>query len=113
MRMLRRLLFLLRHRRADAELREEMELHSELAGRRALGNMALAREDARAVWIAPWIESLCQDVRYAGRTLRRDKAFTLVAVGALGVAIGLNTSVFATANGMLLRRWPVPDAERM
>ena len=34
------------------------------ASRRALGNVTLAREDARDVWIWPWLERLWQDVRY-------------------------------------------------
>src|SRR5262245_55413511 len=83
------------------------------ASRRALGNVALAREDARGVWIFPWLESVWQDVGYAVRGLRREPGFTLVAVLALGGAIGLNTSLFTTLNAFLWRPWPVKDPDRI
>src|SRR4029078_9386049 len=92
----RRVVSLLRLRRIDAELREEMEVHRSLSGTKAFGNPPLAHEDARAVWLAPWLESVWQDARHGVRVLRRDRAFTIVAAAALGVAVGLNTSLFAT-----------------
>src|SRR5262244_3714385 len=64
--LLRRLRYVLTRNRADAELAEEIEFHRAMmnpATRRDLGNVTLAREDARAVWIWPWLESLWQDSR--------------------------------------------------
>lgn len=126
----RKIVHILGYRRADRDLVDEMEFHRALtqqhleesgvppldaacASRRALGNTTLAREDARAVWIWPWLESLWQDVVYALRSLRREPAFTLVALVALGGAIGLNTSLFTTINAFLWRPWPVRDVGRV
>src|SRR5690348_2289056 len=112
-RLLRRLHYLLRYRQHQAELEEEMSLHQELRGGRVFGNATLAREDARGVWIAPWVESVWQDLCYAARSLRRDKNFTLLALSALGASIGLNASLFAVFNGVMLRTWRVPDPEHV
>ncbi len=65
-RLLRRLRYWLHCGKMDAELAEEMEFHRAMlaAGGRvgaAMGNTTLAREDARGVWIWPWLESVWQD----------------------------------------------------
>src|SRR4026208_1642919 len=85
---LRRLGYWLRGRRAADELDEELRFHREMAEpdmrrdgvsasepqrvvRRTMGNTTLAREDARAEWVAPWIDALWQDIRHGVRSLRR------------------------------------------
>lgn len=67
----RRFRYWLTWRKREAELTEEIELHRSMAeqdfthsgysreaaiqaSRRALGNVLLARENARGVWIWPW-----------------------------------------------------------
>src|ERR1700693_2477786 len=50
-------------------------------------NTTLSRENATAVCSCPWLESLCQDALYAFRTMRREPAFTVTALLALGSAI--------------------------
>jgi putative ABC transport system permease protein len=108
MRLLRRLAYLLRWRRAERELAEELAFHREqvqqsleqmgvdragvaTGASRRVGNATLAREDARAVWIAPWLEGLAQDVRHGIRSLRRSPGLVVVASLSLGLGIGLNT----------------------
>lgn len=54
-----------------------------------------------------------QDVRFALRTLSRDRSFTLVAVLILTLGIGANISVFSVVNTILLRPLPFPDAHQL
>ena len=78
-----------------------------------MGNTTLAREDARAAWIAPWLESVWQDLRYGVRHLRAHPAFTITTAATLLLATVLNTSFFTVFNATVLRTWPVPDAGRV
>jgi predicted permease len=117
--LIRRIQYLFRRRQFEADLAEEMEFHLAMKqtegpqARRAMGNATLAREEARAVWIWPWLESVWQDLVYGIRTMRRQPAFALVALLALGVAVGLNTVFFTVFNGVALRPWPVRDPGRV
>ena len=126
---LRRLAYLLRQSRHDRELREEIEAHRSLraahleregltpqeandASRRAIGNVLLAREDVREIWVGSW-PTFWQDVRYGLRTLRKNALFTVVAVVTLALGIGINTGIFTVLNGVLFRDLPAPDAHEL
>src|SRR5436190_24241706 len=71
-----------------------------------MGSLTTAREDARAVWVWPWLETVWQDTAYAARIMRRHAGSALLAVFLLAFTIGLNTSLMAVLNGLLLRAWP-------
>jgi hypothetical protein len=77
--------------------------------RREFGNATLHIEQSREVWIAPWVSSVSQDVRYAVRSLTRQPGFTLSAVGILGIGIAFITAFFSVLNATLARPWRVPD----
>jgi predicted permease len=60
------------------------------------------------------IERLAQDLRFAGRTLRRAPGYTFVVVSCLALAIGANTAVFSWMDGILLHPYPgVADQSRI
>jgi macrolide transport system ATP-binding/permease protein len=73
--LLRRIRYLFNRNRVEADLAEEMEFHRAMLARdlpgdsaaasRAWGNTTLSREDARAVWLLPWIESFGRILRMA------------------------------------------------
>jgi hypothetical protein len=130
-RLLRRLRYWLGQRERDAALRAEIEFHralkqqeleatgmppdaARLAAAREVGNVTLAREAARAEWIWPWLDSVGQDTRFAVRSLLRQPGFALLSVIVLGVAIGLNTSLFTVFAGLALRPMAgLTDADRV
>jgi putative ABC transport system permease protein len=56
---------------------------------------------------------LAHDLRFAVRMLLKDKWFTLVAVLALGLGIGLNATVFTFVNAVLIRGLPFHHPEQI
>jgi predicted permease len=54
-----------------------------------------------------------QDLRLAFRMLVKDRWFTLVAILALGLGIGLNATVFTFVNAVLIRGLPFPHPEQI
>ena len=124
----RRIVFWWQRDRIEAELREEIETHRQLrrdalvhddatqadaASHRALGNTALAIEDARGVWIWPWLESALSDVRHGARSLRRQPSFSLTALLTIAVGSGALMALVALVHTVLLRPAPYTNADRV
>src|SRR5580658_2978779 len=91
-------------------------------GRRKIPRPAVAALRTTSVWSNFEIQSLrelmkldifLQDLRYALRTLGRDRGFTFAAVVILALAIGANIAVFSVVNTLLLRPLPFPDSRQL
>ena len=100
-------------RSEEREMQEELESLAAIAGRRELGNLTLAAENARGVWGWAWLEGIVADVRYALRVLARRPNFTAVAVVSLALAIGANAAIFSLMDALLWRALPVREPERL
>ncbi len=126
-RLLRRLGYLLRRARHEADLRDEIDAHrslrraqlerdgatppdAERASRHALGNVALAREDARGVWTFAWIERAWQDLATGARILRTAPGLTLTAIALIALVIGGNATIYSMVHGILTKGAPGVDA---
>ena len=77
------------------------------------GNVAVTREDTRAVWVSRRLDELRQDVSYAFRTLRRNTVLTTVGILVMALGIGANTAIFSVVHAVLLNPLPYANPNRI
>jgi predicted permease len=116
--------------RRKSELTEELESHLRMAvadrvargqsidearrdAMREFGNMPLVADVTRERWGWLRMERFTQDLRYALRTLARERGFTTVAVLILALGIGANVVVFSVVHTILLRPLPFFEPDRL
>ncbi|HJU44551.1 MAG TPA: ABC transporter permease [Vicinamibacterales bacterium] len=126
MTLVRRILWWLRQRSKEAQLREELQFHLEQearerheaglpadqavwAAQRDLGNEARLREDVRALWTWRPLDELSQDLRFAVRTLFKTRAVSVFAILSLALGIGANTAIYSFMDAILIRSLPIGD----
>ena len=116
--------------RSDKELTEELQIHLQMhvednvragmtlpeARRSAqikLGGFAQTQELYRERRGLPALETFLGDARFGIRMLRKNLAFTAVAIVTLALGIGANVAVFSIVNGVLLHPLPFANADRL
>jgi putative ABC transport system permease protein len=109
--------------RADRDMDDEIQFHlaeetrlqserglsaaeAATAARRAFGNIVLAKENTRAVWVSTTLEQLVQDLRIGSRILTKAPAVSATAVILIALVIGGNTTVFSIAHGIISKPAP-------
>jgi predicted permease len=110
----------------DREIRADLELEAEEQGgnglsaeearraaRRAFGNVTQVKEEVRLMWGRTLYEIVSRELRYAGRTLRRNPGFALTAILTLALGIGASTAVFTVVDSVLLKPLAYRDAGRL
>jgi len=83
------------------------------AARLDLGGAMQLTERHREQRGLPFVDTTLQDVRYAGRTLRRNRGFAAVVVLTLAVGVGAVTAMFTVVRAVLLRPLPFVEPERL
>ena len=128
--MIRRIRNALRLSAQDREMSDEMSFHIEMeakdlmsrgmapdeARRVALANFGGTvryREEGRDARGSSWLADLAQDVRYARRTLGRNRGYAVVSIITLALAIGASTTIFGVTNGVLLKPLSFPRPEKL
>src|SRR5262245_40092430 len=125
-----RLRSLFRRSQVERELDEELRYHIErqieeniakgmmeeearCAAMRTLGGVEQRKEECRDRRRVNLIENTLQDLRFAGRTLRRSPGFTAVAILSLALGIGANAAIFQLLNAVRLRSLPVTHPQEL
>ena len=81
--------------------------------RRRFGNPTYWRERMSEIDLMILPQTILQDLRYGARMLHRQLGFTIVAVLALALGIGVNVATFTAYKGMIARRLDAHDPGKM
>jgi predicted permease len=125
-----RLIGVLRRRRLNEDLDEEIQSHLEMqiednvkrgmtleeatyAARRSFGGVDQIKETYRDRRGWPVIETTLQDVRFAMRVLRRSPVYTVVMILTLAIGIGANVAIFSLVDAVIIKMLPVKDPEQL
>lgn len=127
--LVKRISILFKRKQFRNELDEEMAFHREQAERelvadgmgreaaryaalRQVGNPTRVQEQTHDV-VGFSFEGVLADVKYAARQLKNSPGFTLVMLLTLGLSIGANSAIFSVIDGVLLKKLPYPQADRL
>ncbi|MGH9370070.1 MAG: ABC transporter permease, partial [Vicinamibacterales bacterium] len=116
--------------RAEQDLDDELRAFADMAAedhirdgatagearRRArlqLGGLEQAKERVRSARHGAWLDVAGRDVRYAVRQVRRNPAFSSVAIATLALGTGGMTAMFSAFDAVLIRPLPYTDADRL
>ncbi|HUF46269.1 MAG TPA: ABC transporter permease, partial [Vicinamibacterales bacterium] len=125
-----RLRALMRRRRFEDDMAEELRLHIEhyagdlvragvppdVAMRRArleFGSVDNVKDDCRESRGLRLFDALQRDTRHAIRLMRRSPGFTVTALATLALCLGATLTIFAVVDAVLLRPLPFPDPDRV
>ena len=111
--MPRRWSFIARWHSATFERRGISADEAEVAARRMVGNLPLAQNHARDVWIWPWLQDIGQDIHFAARLFLKDRRFAVAAIVALALGIAANTTIFTLVNAALFKELPVDEPRQI
>jgi putative ABC transport system permease protein len=121
---------LLKRKHLDRDLEDELAFHlamreqtnrargveeqeARYAARRQFGNVTRIKEACREVWSFVSLETTWRDLRYGARALAKNPGFTMVAVLAIALGVGINVGIFSVLNGIALRILPIPRADQV
>ncbi|MGH9632043.1 MAG: ADOP family duplicated permease [Bryobacteraceae bacterium] len=99
---------------ADENARSGLNLPDAL--RRAAvdtGGIELIKEQVREVRMGFSVDTLSRDVRFAVRTLFRQRTFSLTVLSLLAIGVAGTTAIFSVFNGLYLQPLPFDEPERL
>jgi putative ABC transport system permease protein len=123
-------LWIARRNRAEQDLNEELQTFVDMtaadkvraggtpaeARRLAvleLGGLEQVKEQVRSGRHGGWLDMAGRDVSYGLRQVRRNPAFSGVAIATLALGIGGITAMFSTFDAVLIRPLPYAEADRL